>query len=141
MLPAPIPPRPPIPPAPVKVGDDFGRERQLRDFRRANNLCFRCGDRFSRDHQCKRQGAQLLTIQVGEFGELLTDDVVHALELMDGPEAVVAQCCMLSAQALTGTESPACLRLPARVQDQAMMLLLDSGSSHSFVSSSLVDRL
>jgi hypothetical protein len=97
MLPAPIPPRPPIPPAPVKVGDDFGREHQLRDFRRANNLCFRCGDRFSRDHQCKRQGAQLLTIQVGEFGELLTDDAVHALELMDGPEAVVAQCCMFSA--------------------------------------------
>jgi hypothetical protein len=48
---------------------------------------------------------------------------------------------MLSAQALTGIESPACLRLPARVQDQAMLLLLDSGSSHSFVSSSLVDRL
>jgi hypothetical protein len=27
--------------------DDYSRERQLRDFRRANNLCFRCGDKYS----------------------------------------------------------------------------------------------
>lgn len=64
-LPAAIPPRPV---AALRAGaDDFGRERQLRDFRRANGLCFKCGDRYSREHQCKRQG-QLLTIQVGEFG-------------------------------------------------------------------------
>jgi hypothetical protein len=86
-LPAPIPPRPPA--APKPTADDFGRERQLRDFRKANNLCFKCGDRYSRDHQCKRQAAQLLTIQVGEFGEVLTDDAIHALELLAEPEPVV----------------------------------------------------
>jgi hypothetical protein len=86
-LPAPIPPRPPA--APKPTADDFGRERQLRDFIKANNLCFKCGDRYSRDHQCKRQAAQLLTIQVGEFGEVLTDDAIHALELLAEPEPVV----------------------------------------------------
>jgi hypothetical protein len=39
---------------PKKQGaDDFNRERQLRDFRRANNLCFKCGDKYAKDHQCK----------------------------------------------------------------------------------------
>jgi hypothetical protein len=58
--------------------DDYGRERQLRDFRRANNLCFRCGDKYSKDHQCKKP-MQLLTIQLGEYGEILTEDTVQAL--------------------------------------------------------------
>lgn len=129
------------PQRPRAAPDDFARERQLRDFRRANNLCFKCGDRYSRDHQCKQQGAQLLTIQVGEFGEVLTEDVVHALQLLDEPDVEPVQCCLLSAQATSGTESPACIRLSARVRDQAMLLLLDSGSSHSFVSSIFVQRL
>jgi hypothetical protein len=137
-LPEPIPPRPA---APVRAaGDDFGWEQQLRDFRLANGLCFKCGDRYTREHQCKPQGAQLLTIQVGDFREVLSDDAVQALELLDEPP-VAAVCCMLSAQAIAGTESPACIHLPVRVFDQAMLLLLDSGSSHSFVSTQFVQRL
>lgn len=30
--------------------DDFNRERQLRDFRRANGLCFKCGDKYNKEH-------------------------------------------------------------------------------------------
>lgn len=30
--------------------DDFNRERQIRDFRRANGLCFKCGDKYSKEH-------------------------------------------------------------------------------------------
>jgi hypothetical protein len=141
--------RPPPVPAPVDLrpaavaarapADDFGRERQLRDFRRANNLCFKCGDHFSRDHQCKKQ-AQLLTIQVGDFGEMLSDDAVRALELLDEPEAPVA-CCMLSAQALAGTDAPAAIRLPVRVGSHTMLLLLDSGSSHNFVNRNFADSI
>uniref|UniRef100_A0ACD5VNH0 Uncharacterized protein n=1 Tax=Avena sativa TaxID=4498 RepID=A0ACD5VNH0_AVESA len=70
--------------------DDFNRERQLRDFRRANGLCFKCGDKYSKEHQCKRSG-QLLTIEVGEFGEVLSDDVVVALELLE--ETIVPASC------------------------------------------------
>ena len=45
--PASTPPQPRVA-APNRAPiDDFARERQLRDYRRANNLCFRCGDRYS----------------------------------------------------------------------------------------------
>lgn len=64
-------------PRPTVANDDFARERQLRDHRRAHGLCFKCGDRYSREHRCK-QPTQLLTIQVGDHGEVLTDDAVHA---------------------------------------------------------------
>jgi len=55
--------------------DDYGRECQLRDYRRANGLCFRCGDKYNKDHQCKKP-MQLLTIHLGEFGEVFTEDTV-----------------------------------------------------------------
>jgi hypothetical protein len=64
--------------------DDYARERQLRDFRQANGLCFRCGDKYSKDHKCK-QPSQMLMIEMGDFGEVLSDDTVHALKLLDEP--------------------------------------------------------
>lgn len=136
-LPAPVPHRPPV--IPRAAGDDFGRERQLRDYRRANGLCFKCGDKYTRDHHCK-QPVQLLTIQVGDFGEMLSDDAVRALELLDEP-AAETECCMISAHALTGTDSPSTIRLPVQVGNQVMLLLLDSGSTHSFINKNFADSI
>jgi hypothetical protein len=87
----------------LKGNDDFNRERQLRDFRRANNLCFKCGDKFSKEHQCKRSG-QLLTTKVGDFGEVLSDNAVQAVELLE-EEPVQATCCHISLDAVAGTET------------------------------------
>jgi hypothetical protein len=127
----------PRPPVVNKPTDDFARERQLQEFRRINKQCYKCGEPYSREHRCK-QPLQLLTIQIGEYGEMLSDETVHALELLDGPEPPV-DCCMLSAHALSGTEAPAALRLPVTVGNQVMILLLDSGSSASFISQNFVD--
>lgn len=114
--------------------DDYARERQLRDFRRANNLCFRCGEKYSKEHQCK-QPLQLLTIQLGEFGEVFTDDTVHALELLSGPDkdTPALQCCHISLQEVSGGEANETIRLRAQVGNQVMITLIDSGSSHSFI--------
>jgi hypothetical protein len=60
-----------------RVGsDEYTRERQLRDFRKANGPCFRWGEKYKRDHQCKKP-LQLLTIQVGEHAEIFTEDTVR----------------------------------------------------------------
>lgn len=118
--------------------DDFNRERQLHDFRRATNLCFKCGDKYSKEHQCKRTG-QLLTIEVGEFGEVLSDDAVVALELLDEAH-VTADCCQLSVNAAAGTDNGETMRLRALVGNQVMVLLIDSGSTHTFVTKSFAER-
>lgn len=143
--PAPVLPPAPVPtqrkaPAPKTVSDDFGRERQLRDYRRQNGLCFKCGDKYSCDHQCKRS-AQLLTIEVGDHGEVLSDEAVRALQLLDEPEGNAdAACCLLSAHAVEGTETAETIRLRATVGNQTMLLLVDSGNTHSFVNSSFAAR-
>uniref|UniRef100_A0ACD6AM41 Uncharacterized protein n=1 Tax=Avena sativa TaxID=4498 RepID=A0ACD6AM41_AVESA len=122
-----------------RTTDDFARERQLRDFRKVNGLCFRCGDKYSRDHQCK-QTSQLLTIQLGDFGEILSDDTVHALELLEDP-AGTSECCHISVHALAGTESGHYLCLCTMVGNQVCLILVDSGSSHSFVNAEFARRV
>ncbi|XP_020184893.1 uncharacterized protein [Aegilops tauschii subsp. strangulata] len=122
--------------------DDLARERQLREHRRANGLCFKCGDRYSGDYRCK-PATQLLTIQVGDYGEVITDDAVHALDLLDAPvdQDPAPECCVLSTHAVAGTESPRTIRVRALVGNQVMLLLVDSGSTHSFVSKALAARV
>lgn len=96
-----------IPPQPVAVdrppSNEFGRERQLRDYRRANGLCFKCGDHYSHEHHCKLL-AQLLTIHVGEYGEVLMDDAMHPLEVLDEPALAqpAPECCLLCTHAVSG---------------------------------------
>ena len=124
---------------PRKQGnDDFNREHQLRDYRRANGLCFKCGDKFSKEHQCKRSG-QLLTIEVGEFGEVLSDEAVRAMDLLQETE-VAGTCCHILIDALAGTETANTVRIRAQVGMQTMILLIDSGSSHTFVTRSFAER-
>ena len=120
-----------------KSADDFGRERQLRDFRHANGLCFRCGDKYSKEHQCKKP-LQLLTIQLGEHGEILTGDAVQALELLTEP--TTAECCQISAHAVLGADNTETIRIRALVGNQVMLALVDSGSSHSFVDENFAKR-
>lgn len=122
---------------PHRAADNYGRERQLREYRRANGLCYKCGNKYSKEHQCKKT-AQVLMIKVGEFGEVLLDDTVHALDLLDANP--IATCCVLSVDAVAGTESLGTFRLRALVGNQVMILLVDSGSTHTFVISAFMER-
>jgi hypothetical protein len=80
-----------------------------------------------------------LTIEVGEFGEVLSDEAVYALNLLQ--ETPVAEtCCHLSVDAVAGTDTVNTVRIQASVGDQAMILLVDSGSSNSFVNRRFAER-
>jgi hypothetical protein len=56
-----------------KVGNsnDLWKARQLKEFRRANNLYFKCGDKYSRGHTCAITIAALNVMETtadgGEF--------------------------------------------------------------------------
>lgn len=132
-LPTPVPARNEI----KRQGtEEFARERQLRDYRRANGLCFKCGDKYSKEHQCKKP-MQLMTIEIGEFGEVLTDDTLQSMKNTDTPE----ECFTLSVHAIAGTEEVHFVRLCALVKNQVMLILVDSGSTHSFVNRQFVMHL
>lgn len=117
------------------------KERQLRDFCRANNLCYFCGEKFDAEHlgKCtKRPKPQLNALALNDFDVQLTKSTLNQLEIED---VLTQELCQLSINAMAGTESANSMRVRALVQNQVMLILIDSGSSHSFINSRLVQRL
>lgn len=63
--------------------------------------------------------------------------MLDAVVLGEGDEEEIH----LSLNALSGADHPKTLRVRALVGNQVMLMLIDSGSSHSFVNASLVERI
>jgi hypothetical protein len=124
----------------LKMGQgDLWKDRQLRDYRRAHNLCFKCGEKFDPTHQCaKKQGAELHAITTEDSPVQISEEVLNMLEMQDIAEA---QQLSLSIHALAGTDSGDTIRLRATVGDQSLLILVDSGSTGSFLNAAMLPRL
>lgn len=119
-------------------GNTLWRERQLRDYRKANGLCYYCGEKFEPGHVevcSKRTKAQLNTLAVNDLDQNLTDEVLNQLAVED---SITEDFLHLSLHAIAGTEGAGSFKIKSLVKNKTMLMLLDSGSSHSFVSSSFV---
>jgi len=68
---------------------------------------------------------------VNDLDRELSDDVLNQLAIED---ALPDQFCQLSLNALTSSDTSNSIKLKTRVKNKIMLTLLDSGSSHSFVS-------
>lgn len=102
----------------------------LRSSRRAQGLCIHCGAKWSRDHRC----AQVLAID-----ELLAlfapDDSVDEPAIDAHPEPVIQM--MLSVAALSGVSATRTMSFDGHLGDIPIRILLDSGSTHTFLSASV----
>lgn len=67
---------------------DFWKDRQLRDYRRVNGLCYHCGDKYDPTHQCARKGAaELHALTMEDRSVILSDEVLNLLEIADATAA------------------------------------------------------
>lgn len=108
------------------------KERHIRDFRKANGP-------FDAQHKniCpKRPQDQVNALVVNDLDVILNDDVLNQLAM----EVALAEgFCQLSLNAIAGTYKGDALRVRALVHNKVMLILVDSGSSHSFVSKPFVE--
>jgi hypothetical protein len=114
------------------------RDRQLRDYRKANNLCYSCGEKFVPGHMavCPKQNKpQTNAIVANDLDRELSDEVLDELAVEDQLQEEFSQ---LSLNAITSLESANYIKLKTRVKDKVMLILVDSGSTHSFISSNFV---
>jgi hypothetical protein len=117
------------------------KERQTRDYLKANGLCFYCREQFDANHlkTCtKRPQQQLNALALNGLDAVLTDEVLQQLDIEDN---LSSDFCQLSLNALAGTAQGEALVVRALLQNKVMLILVDSGSSHSFISKSLVQNL
>jgi hypothetical protein len=120
---------------------DLSKERQVREYRRVNGLCYACGEKFEPDHlaKCaKRTQIQLNSLVTDDGEMILTDDI---LQKLDREDVAREEFCHLSLSALSGTDDADSMRVRALSKKQVMLILVDSGSSSTFISTAMVARI
>lgn len=97
-------------------------------------LCYKCGAKWSKDHRC-------------------SPDVLHAVQDLweclsyhsdDRPEQPTPQehlCLAISKAAVSGAPAPRTIQLLGTIQGLPITILTDSGSTSSFVSTTIVQQL
>jgi len=143
-VPLPLPPRADCPGPSASAQDRRGMDAArykpvdeklaaLRAYRRAKGLCEKCAERWSRDHKCA-ESVQLHALQ--EVWELLQLEDSGSLADQEGQVEGTpsGELFALSLAAVHGGKSPKTLKLSGVIQGKEVTMLVDSGSSHTFVS-------
>lgn len=116
----------------------------LHAYRKAHGLCIHCAEKWAPGHKCSPQ-LQLHVLQ--EFWDLCNEDTIDQVsspseEPHPTPEADISHhLYMVSAAALSSKDHPRTLQFKGTIQDQKIVILVDSGSTHSFLSSSVASKL
>jgi hypothetical protein len=107
----------------------------LKAYRRAMGLCCKCNEKWSRDHTCAPT-VQLHAVQ--ELWELfqLDDEEMATASQPDFPSEQLFMA--ISKAAITGVDAPRTVKFMGSIQHGPITILVDSGSSNSFISSSLL---
>ena len=87
------------------------KDRQLRDYHKANGLCFSCGENFVLGHlevYSKRQKPQVNATVLNDLDRELSDDVLNELVVED---QLHEEFCQLSLNALFSEDHTSCLKL------------------------------
>ncbi|GMI89935.1 hypothetical protein HRI_002662800 [Hibiscus trionum] len=112
------------------------------DERRRKGLCFWCAAKYSPGHKCqKSQMYQILVEGIEEEGdqeEFLDCEDHGDLNNIEGPGSEPP---VLSLQAMWGTDQWETMKLRIRVGHMDCIALLDSGSTHNFISLAVVKKL
>lgn len=122
----------------VKNGGVPDKIRALKAYRRAQGLCYLCADKWSPTHKCS--GAVQLTAVQEVFALLHQDEVdAGATSLSDNSDTGTHMAISLSA--IQGTVTAQTMRLHGVIQGFEFLMLVDSGSSCSFISTVVVAQL
>ncbi|KAL0548958.1 hypothetical protein IC582_013436 [Cucumis melo] len=127
-----------------------GTSKRLPDaefqLRREKGLCFKCNEKYSADHKCKmREQRELRMFVVSGNNE--------ELEIVEETEADTAElrtvevqpqttaCVELSINSVVGLNDPGTMKVRGTLQGKEVVILIDCGATHNFVSEKLVTAL
>ena len=107
--------------------------------RRRKNQCFKCAGPFSSTHQCPDKNLRLLITEDGggEESELL------AVEVEEGDEEVEGEMSLMSFHQLSQTQQakPQSIKLKGTIHEVPVVILIDSGATHNFISQQLAQKM
>ncbi|XP_037444449.1 uncharacterized protein LOC119312788 [Triticum dicoccoides] len=110
----------------------------LRAFRKAKGLCFICGEHWGKDHLCKQE-VQLHVMQ--EMVEFLQNTDVSKTDDIDPSASLNMISISATAMGSKSKKSVRTMQLKIQLQGHNYTFLVDSGSTQSFLHSSLQSEL
>ena len=107
----------------------------MKEFRKANGLCFKCGEKIAPGHKCKSVTSPRLncitTEDAQEGVEIIADEVLNFLKRVDTDNTNEL---FLSLNAMSGGDNSRVIRLRPLNQNQVVLQLVDIGIQiHSLV--------
>jgi len=115
------------------------RAAALMAYRKAKGLCYKCGLKWQHGHKCANSVSLHM---VEELWQLVQSPNPMEGFSQDNPKDSDSSddLMTLSAHAVQGTEAPRTLRLVGKFYATEVVMLVDSGSTHNFVSESLAGQ-
>ncbi|GKE18073.1 retrotransposon gag domain, retroviral aspartyl protease, partial [Tanacetum coccineum] len=102
-------------------------------------LCFWCNEKFAPEHRCKPSDFSLL--EISNDNEQLVDREVEADE-NEYEEGINQQgMAEISFHAILGKTSGTTMKVDGTLESRKVLILVDNGSTHNFISTSLVKQL
>lgn len=109
-------------PSPKRLSwDELKKKRSL-------GLCFSCDEKYSPGHRCKQP--QLFIMEGAEDDKSEPEEVEEEGDTHE-----------ITLHALTGWNAPKTIRLHAKIKNQHLLALVDSGSTHNFISDKMVQGI
>ena len=114
-----------------KEGFKYLTPKELTE-KRANGLCYKCDAKFAPGHKCSVK-LQVLIVdeEIGEEDGAEGDDEGHAhLDMAE-----------VSLNAISGLTPPQTMKVKGKLRGMEVIVLIDSGATHNFVSTRIMKRL
>ncbi|KFK25816.1 hypothetical protein AALP_AA8G165200 [Arabis alpina] len=109
------------------------------EYRRVNKLCYRCDESWHVRHLCPKKEFTVLVKQTdGSETEWEEPDDSYCY---DDDEQEMTTMAELSLNSMVGISSPRTMKLKGSICGQEVVIMIDSGASHNFISQELVKRL
>ncbi|XP_050942550.1 uncharacterized protein LOC127149991 [Cucumis melo] len=103
--------------------------------RRDKGLCYRCDKPFSKGHRCKNKELHLCVVADD------LEDVEMVDSAYEGEMVEVSPVVELSLNSVVGLTAPGTFKLKGTVENQEIVIMVDCGATHNFISLKLVENL
>lgn len=132
--------------SPLPLAKSVGEIRQLSEKelkeKMAKGLCFRCDAKWNIGHKCQRKELSvLLTQEEGSCDEeisIVEQGAEHVEEEQGGEDDIHPE---ISLNSVVGLTSPKSFKLRGEVNGKPVVVMIDPGATHNFISSKAVEEL
>ncbi|XP_031745972.1 uncharacterized protein LOC116406393 [Cucumis sativus] len=113
--------------------------------RKEKGLCFRCNEKYFHGHRCKgreQRELRMYVVKEDEEYEIVEEaewdeTELNCVEINPEDQAIVE----LSINSVVGLTNPGTMKVRGKIKDREVIILIDCGATHNFISDKVVQEL